>query len=272
MHPSENGQKLYLNSKLGIKQRNNTHNKKAAFFALVYKYLAVKTGFASIFYLIISNLAIFLCFVPIVLIWVKKLNDQKAYLFIAIYWLANGLMNLPGWLGLSDNKLLIHHITLVYNLLDAPLLLLVFLNSTSGNNKKIIRYTLFTFIIFEVIMTLWKGYNLTSSTVIIGVGTFLAITFSIMGVIEYLQKIEHTSFENTMVFVYASFLFAYGIFIIIYFFIYLTTASKTENIDNFIIYYVSLLLSTFLTCFGFWQYAGNTKTAQSSPVGSISRF
>jgi hypothetical protein len=219
----------------------------------------VKPGLASVFYLIISNLAIFLCFVPIFLIWAKKLKNEKAYLFIAIYWLANGLMNLPGWIGLAGNKLLLHHITLVYNLLDAPLLLLVFLNSTTGNNKKIVRYTLFAFLFFELIMIIWKGYNLTSSTVIIGVGTFLAITLSIMGVIEYVQKIEHTPFENTMVFVYASFLFAYGIFIIIYFFSYLTIATKTENIDNFIIYYISLFLSTFLTCFGFWQFAGKKK-------------
>jgi hypothetical protein len=232
----------------------------------------VKPGLASVFYLIISNLAIFLCFVPIILIWIKKLNDQKAYLFIAIYWLANGLMNLPGWIGQSDNKFLIHHMTLVYNLLDAPLLLLVFLNSTSGNNKKIIRYTLFAFLLFELIMTAWKGYNLTSSTVIIGVGTFLAITFSIMGIMEYLQKIEHTPFENTMVFVYASFLFAYGIFIIIYLFTYISTASKTETLDNFIIYYISLFLSTFLTCFGFWQFAGKNKTEQIGSISSSTRF
>jgi len=230
----------------------------------------LKPGFASVFYFIISNLAILLCFVPFLLIWIKKLKEEKAYLFIAIYWLANGLMNLPGWIGLSNNKMLLHHITLVYNLLDAPMLLLVFLFSTNGNNRKIVRYTLFSFIVFEAIMTAWKGYSLTASTVIIGVGTFLAITFSIMGVMDYIQKIEHTPFENTMVFVYASFLFAYGIFVIIYFFSYLTTASKTENIDNFIIYYISLFLSTFLTCFGFWQYAGKQKTRPANRLNSVS--
>jgi hypothetical protein len=221
----------------------------------VYKLLSVKPGLTTILYSIISNLAIILCFVPFILLWVKKLSVKKAYLFIAIYWLANGLMNLPGWIGQSENKVLLNHITLIYNLLDAPMVLLIFLYSTTGNNKKIVRYTLWFFILFEIIMVMWKGYNLTSSTVIIGVGTFFAITFSVIGVMEYLQKVEHTSFENTMVFVYASFLFAYGIFIIIYFFSYLNRANKAESLDNFIIYYVSLLLSTFLTCYGFWQFA-----------------
>jgi hypothetical protein len=221
----------------------------------VYKLFFVKPGLTTVLYSIISNLAIILCFVPFILLWVKKLNAQKAYLFIAIYWLANGLMNLPGWIGQSENKVLINHITLVYNLLDAPMVLLIFLYSTTGNNKKIIRFTLWFFILFEILMVMWKGYNLISSTIIIGVGTFFAITLSVIGVMEYLQKVEHTSFENTMVFVYASFLFAYGIFIIIYFFSYLNRASKAESLDNFIIYYVSLLLSTFLTCYGFWQFA-----------------
>jgi hypothetical protein len=235
----------------------------------------VKPGLTTILYTIISNLAIILCFVPFLLLWIKKLKYEKAYFLIAIYWLANGLMNLPGWLGQSDNKPLLHQVTLLYNLLDAPMILLVFLYSLNRNSKKIIRYTLLFFILFEVIIVAWKGYNLTSSTIIIGLGTFLAITFGIMGVMEYVQKVEHTSFENAMVFVYASILFAYGIFVIIYFFSYLNpnTPTKAENIDNFIIYYVSLLLSTFLTCLGLWQFAGKSdEDRQSGSVNAVSNF
>ncbi len=224
----------------------------------------MKPGLTTTLYFIISNLAILLCFVPLLLLFIKKLKYEKAYLFIAIYWLANGLMNLPEWIGQSQNKFLLKHCTLVYNLLDAPLVLLVFLFAASPNNKKAIKYILPFFILFEIIMVVWKGYNLESSTIIIGAGTFFAITFSVIGVIEYLQKVEHTPFENTMVFVYASFLFAYGIFIIIYFFSYLSTASKAENLDNFIIYYVSLLLSAFLSCYGLWQFAGKPKDSNEA--------
>ena len=219
----------------------------------------MKTGLTTTLYFIISNLAIILCFVPLIIILVKKLKYEKAYLIIAIYWFANGLINLPEWIGQSENKFLLKHLTLIYNLLDAPLVLLVFLFASANNQKKIVRYILVGFILFEIIMLLWKGYNLDSSTVIIGVGTFFAIIFSVMGVLEYLQKIEHTPFENTMVFVCASLLFDYGIFIIIYFFSYLNPTTKAENIDNFIIYYVSLMLSSFLTCYGFWQFAAKAK-------------
>lgn len=226
----------------------------------------MKPGLTTTLYFIISNLAICLCFVPLIILWFKKLKYEKAYLVIALYWFANGLMNLPEWTGQSENRILIKQITLIYNLLDAPLVLIFFLYSSISINKKIIRYILGLFILFEIIMVAWKGYNLTSSTIIIGVGTFFAITFSVIGVMEYLQKMEHTPFENTMVFIYASLLFDYGIFIIIYFFSYLkyffnynNPASKAENIDNFIIYFVSLLLSTFLSCYGIWQFAGKAK-------------
>jgi hypothetical protein len=214
----------------------------------------VKTGLYDVLYSVLSNLAVILCFVPILLLWRRKLQYQQAYLFTAVYWLANGLMNVPGWLGQSDNHPLVHNITLLYNLLDAPLVLLVFMTAASGTKRKAIRFTLGMFIIFEAIMIAWKGYNLVSSTIIIGAGTFLALLFSILGVVEYLKKIEHDSFENAMVFVYASFLFAYGIFIVIYFFSYLKIADSNAA-DNYIIYYISLFLSTLLTCLGLWKYA-----------------
>ena len=224
----------------------------------------MKTGLTTTLYAIISNLAIILCFVPFIIILTKKLKSEKTYLIIALYWLANGIINLPEWTGQSDNKFLVKHLTLIYNLIDAPMVLLVFLFAASANQKKIIRYILAGFVFFEIIMLLWKGYNLESSTVIIGLGTFFAITFSVIGVMEYLQKMEHTPFENTMVFVCASFLFDYGIFIIIYFFSYLNKTTKNEDIDNFIIYYVSLMLSTFLTCYGFWQFAAKAKSQHES--------
>ena len=216
-------------------------------------------------YAVLSNMAIVLCFVPLLLLWFKKLLHEKTYLFTALYWTANGIMNMPEWLGLSQNHVLQYQVTLLYNLLDAPMVLLVFLFSSTGKKRKYILLITRLFILFELIMLVWKGYNISSSTVIIGVGAFLAITLSIIGVLEYLQKIEHTSNENTMVFIYASFLFAYGIFIVIYLFSYLKIA-ESEPADNFFIYYISVFLSSCLTCFGFWRYAGK---AQEQPTGSI---
>jgi hypothetical protein len=203
----------------------------------------------------ISNLAIAFCFVPFLLLFWKKISREKPYLFVAIYWLANGLMNLPNWLGQAENNKLQNQVVLLYNLLDAPLALLVFYFSASGIKKKILLYLLAGTIAFELLMLFWKGNNLSSSTVIIGVSTLIALIFSLTGITQYFNKIEHTYFDNTMGFVYAGFLFNYGPFIVIYIFSYIQIESETIRAANFFLYYLSLLSATFLTSIGLWRYA-----------------
>lgn len=206
----------------------------------------------------ISNLAIAFCFVPILLLFWKKIGREKAYLFVAIYWLANGLMNLPNWLGQAQNDKLQGQLTLLYNLLDAPLVLLVFFFSAEGMKRKVLGYMLIFISIFELVMVIWKGNNLSSSTIIIGVSTLIALTFSLTGITQYFNKIEHTYFDNTMGFVYAGFLFNYGPFIVIYIFSYLKIENETIRAANFFLYYLSLLSATFLTSIGIWRYAKPT--------------
>jgi hypothetical protein len=227
----------------------------------------VKTDFYASLYTIISNVAIFFCFVPLILIFYKKIYTEKAYLFTAIYWAANGLMNLPIWFGQGDNNFLMHHVTLLYNMLDAPLVLLIFFFSSSEAKKKIIFYVISAFIFFELVITVWKGYNLDSSTIIIGAGTVLALIFSTIGIMEYLQNIDHSPYENTMVLVFASILFDYGVFIVIYFFSYLQIAySKETDNYNYFIYYASMFISTTLSSLALYRYAGKEKSIQQDAL------
>jgi hypothetical protein len=206
-------------------------------------------------YLLVSNIAIAACYVPILLILWKKLREQTAFIIIGLYWMASGLINLPSWIGHAQNSNLQNTITLVYNLIDGPLVLLFFLFSAKRNKRKVISYALIFFLLFELIVITVKGYNMGSSTIIVGLDTFFALTFSIAGIAEYLSKLEHTPSENTLVFINSALLFSYGVFIIIYYFSYLGFAkSKSENIEVFLIYYISMLLSSLLTCYGLWRY------------------
>jgi len=208
-----------------------------------------------VFYFIISNLAIAFCFVPILLVFLRRINQDKAYLSIGVYWMANGLINVPIWLGLGDNKILQNQITLLYNLLDGPLVLLIFYFSSAGKRKRAVMYALLGLIALDLVLLGWKGHNFTSSTVIIGAGTLLALIFSTEGIAQYFRKMEHTHFENAMGFVYAALVFDYGIFIIIYIFSYVNKVKGAESDANFFIYYLSLLLSVMLTSFGLLLHA-----------------
>jgi len=240
-------------SNLRTKQSSFTYNKKPFFFAYISKYLSVKTVL-QVVNPFISVIAIVFCFAPFLLLWLKKLNQEKAYLFIAIYWLVNGIINLPECFGQSQNAALLNQITLAYNLLDTPLVLLVFYFAATGTKKRILLYLLALFILFECGIVAWKGHNFDSSTIIIGVGGLLCLIFSSWGIVEYFQKIEHNSFENAMGFIYAGFIFNYGLSIVIYIFNYLNF--KKETIDsNLFIYYLSVISATVLTSVGLWKYA-----------------
>ena len=103
-------------------------------------------------------------------------------------------------------------------------------------------------------MVLWKGYNFDSSAIIIGAGGLLILIFSIRGVAEFFQKIEHSSFETTMGFIYAAFIFEYGLSIVIFISNYLNFKKETVDVNLFV-YYLSVISATILTSFGLWRYA-----------------
>jgi hypothetical protein len=218
----------------------------------------VKTGFYTVLYNVISNLAIVLCFIPLFLLFWKKMRKDKAYWMVGLYWLATGLVNLPNFgsafADQAGHAPLHERVKLIYNLLDTPLILLIFLYSAPGKKyKKHILLVLFLFVIMEAGMLNWKGYNPLSSAMIIGAGMLLVFSYSVTGLVQYMRKMEHTSFENSMVFVHAALLFAYGSFIIIYTFIRVHPDSIDKQ-DSFMIYYISLLLAAAITCLGLWSY------------------
>ncbi|MBS1597790.1 MAG: hypothetical protein JST75_06175 [Bacteroidetes bacterium] len=202
----------------------------------------------------VAAIAILFSFSPLLLLWIKKLSKEKAYTLIAIYWLLNGSTNLPEWMGQANNFSLLNEITLIYNLIDAPLVLLILYFSSSGFKKTMLLYLLISYIIFECIMIFWKGFNFDSSAIIIGVGGSIILIFSVWGVADFFQKIEHSSFETTMGFIYAAFIFEYSLSIVTFISNYLNFKKETVDVNLFV-YYLSVISATLLTSFGLWRYA-----------------
>ena len=201
--------------------------------------------------LLISIIAIVLCFIPMVLFWIKRLAPDKSYFFIAFFWLINGLTYSPEIFRWEWYRSLSNEITLVYNLLDTPLLLLIFYFAFK---KKIFQYLLIGFILFEIGMILWKGYNFDSNTPIIGLGSLISLILNVWGISIYFQKMRHSSFENVMAFVNAGFIFYYGLFTVIYIFNYINFSMVTLPYVTFI-NYLSITITTSLISYGYWRYA-----------------
>jgi hypothetical protein len=203
---------------------------------------------------LVSNIAIIFCLAPFLMMLWKKLHYERTYTLVGLYWLITGLLNQYNWLNNAQSNHMQAQLMFVRNLIGIHFVLVIFLLRTDGAQKKTIFYTLLTFILFELVMMIWNGSDNTSNIVIIGLGSLLVLIFSIAGLVDYLKTMEHSSFDNTLAFIYAAFLFAYGGTTMIYILNYLNVAT-TSDPDEFFLYYVGLLLSSLLTCYGLWQYA-----------------
>jgi len=211
----------------------------------------LKTGLLPVINHLLTILGVTLSFLPLVLYWWKKLAADKSYMVIAIFWTINGILYTPeifqwDWYNHYTNQ-----ITLYYNLIDAPLIFLFFYYAF---NKKIFLYLIGAFLIFEVIMIAWMGFNFQSDNVIIGLGSLLCLLLNIWGISRYFMEVEHTDGENVLVFVYAGFIFYYGLFAVVYFYNYIHESGAQKPYVIFI-NYSAIILATSLISYGFWKFA-----------------
>lgn len=196
------------------------------------------------------------------------MRKAKAYWMVGIYWLANGLINLSN-LGLdpgsqSASSGLERKLISLYNILDTPVLLLLFFYAATGKRTKThILRSMLVFMALEAVLLCWKGYTFASSTMIIGAGLLVVLAYCVAGLVQYMKSMEHTPFENSMVFVYAALLFAYGSFAIIYIFTHLHRGDFIDKKDSFLLYYISLLLAALITTMGLWGYVIRRRTAMA---------
>jgi hypothetical protein len=212
----------------------------------------LKSGLLPVLNLLISILAVTLCFIPLGLYLWKRLAPDKPFLMISLFWMINGFIYTPeifrwSWYSASVSNL----ITLYYNLIDAPLIILFFYYAF---RKKFFLKLLIGFVLFEIIMTVWLGFNDYSDNIIIGVGTFVCLIMNIWGISQYFRNMEHTTTENILVFVNAGFIFYYGLFPVTFFFNYIKFSKVTLPYIIFINFF-SICMATGLISFGLWKYA-----------------
>jgi len=183
----------------------------------------------------------------------KKMRQVNTYWVIGIYWLFNGLTN---WLSL--NQL----IKYFYTFTETPLLLLAFAFACKGRMRRQLLWVMVGFMVGETILLVLRGWNNTSCAIITGAGLLLVLTYSIAGLWKYLTQMEHSRFEDSMVYIYAALLFGYGSFLIICIFAHYRTGPTgiTYNeTDSFLLYYISLLLSALVTSAGLGSYGFQKK-------------
>jgi hypothetical protein len=200
---------------------------------------------------LMSVLAVILCFFPLIIYSWKRLVTNKAYMVIAIFWTINGILYIPEVFHWQWYYAVSDQILLYYNLFEAPI---IFLTFYYASGRKIFLYMILVFAVFDTIMIEWKGLNFGSGNIIVGMGSLVCLIVNVWGIINFFKKVEHTDGETALVFIYAGFVFYFGLFAIIYPYSYILESVKEKPYIH-LINFMSVCLATGLISYGLWKFA-----------------
>jgi hypothetical protein len=201
---------------------------------------------------VMGIVAVIFSFLPLILYLFNGLAENKSYMVISIFWMINAIIYAPEifhwqWYVPVDEQ-----ITLYYNLIDAPLILLIFYYAFE---KKVFLFIILSFIFFEAVVIFLTGFNMTSNDIIIGVGSLLCLGLNIWGINKYFRQLNYTATEKAFLFIFAGFIFYYGLcvdLIYIFKFFHFNTGQKKYGV---LINYTTMVLSTGLISYGLGKFA-----------------
>lgn len=183
------------------------------------------------------------------IVLLKKQWRDNYFLLVAVYWVAGAIINIIGFMpGIQPATLEV--VTVLYNMFDIPFILsILWYISSSTQLKGLLRIAVFGYIVVELVLVILYGINYNAIKYILGVGVLMVLITLIWEITLYLQRIEHTNREKSMLFIFAALLFEYGSYTIVYTFEYFIKAY--DVMDNLLIYYISTLIAVLIASFGF---------------------
>ena len=206
---------------------------------------------------IISSIALFL---PVALVIILKLFSNRSFLALAICYFIVGAQNLMRQSVFGVPKWIYQSMSLVDNILDAPLMLL-FLTffSTSALMTKRIRTCIYFFLGFEAIILVVFGFNVKAIRIILAPDIALVVAISFSFFLRYVRlSVSHP--KNTGKAVMASAVFiSYVIFSMVFIFYYLVK-NERYHVDAELIYYLVSILSAVLMAMGILSKIRDSKS------------
>ena len=198
---------------------------------------------------ILGQLSTAITLIPLLVIIALKLFKNKSFLALMIYYtfllcyqmMAEGILTVP--------KATVSNMGLLFNFIDAPLILFFLLHfTTSKPLAHKITYTLYSLLVFEVITILIYGFTIKSIIIVLGPGIICILVFSfvILSRNIRLMIINHKNKGKTLM--NMAILFAYSIYAILYVFFYLLDTPYME--DALLIYDLTLILSSIVLTLG----------------------
>jgi hypothetical protein len=203
----------------------------------------------SMIYQIVTVLAVCLYFVPMLIVIGKKLWSAVPFRLFALYWLICALANLVEFIPMSASALSLY--TVIYNLLDIPLVLSIFYFSTSSVAvKKFTKIVAPALVAVGLVNCIIKGFNTDALKYVLGIELLVVLGVIVWEIILKLQQIRLTGYAKGLLLICAALLFEYGTFIVIYIFDYFLPGTSSAA-DNFLVYYLSSLVALPVAICGF---------------------
>lgn len=221
----------------------------------------MKTGFLPVITRLILLLAVPMSFLPLIIYLWKRLAENKAHMIISIFWMINGILYFPDIFHWNWYEPVTLRILLLYNLMDAPIICLIFYYAFKN---KLFLYLIMAFIVFEAAIIGWKGFNLHSNNIIVAIGSLLCLFLNLWGIRKYLKKVKHTNEDTGLVFIFAGFIFYYGLIVDIILISRYLKLTFIQGDSILLINYVAILVATVLISFGLYKYASPNLMKQTS--------
>jgi len=198
---------------------------------------------------IIGIIASFVLLLPVLIIVFCNLYKHISLLSLLLYYLMISLYNLADEGIMPLNNEIRQKFGIINNYLDVPLMLIVLLLFCTSKRKQITIYiSLAGFVLFEIFVGILFQFKRDSIIYILGPGILLIFSYSLILFAQHVKiSIEkNKGFGKT--FMITSILFAYGCYIMIYYFYYI---QKTKDVgDVFLIYYIVSIVSSLLMAAG----------------------
>ncbi len=195
---------------------------------------------------VISSIALFL---PIFFIIVFRLGAYRSFPALLSYYIIVFFHNVLSQGYINASKDTIHYLSIINNLLDAPLMLffLTYFSTSPAFTQKM-KVGILAIISFEAIVVSLKGFTVDAITITLGPSLLVVVFFCAYFFIRQTKiSIKYDKATGKAI-VAASLLFAYGCYSIIYLMYYVF---KTPYVaDTFLVYFLVVTLSSLLLCTG----------------------
>ncbi|NOT50992.1 MAG: hypothetical protein HOP10_06920 [Chitinophagaceae bacterium] len=195
---------------------------------------------------LISSIALFL---PVFFILLFKLSGYKTFPALMIYYLIVFGYNLSTMKYIDPGDDVTRYWGITNNLLDTPLMLgfLIYFSTSPALNRRI-KMVIGLFLIFELLILIWKGVNVNAITIIMGPGLAIVIGFCLHFFVKHSKAALMNGKTMGKAIMAAALVFAYGCYAIIYLIHYVFKSSHTDH--TFLIYFLVTTFSSLLLCAG----------------------